>query len=77
MDCSTPVMMVDPPGWRAQSKSVAEGRGLLLVVVVVLLFLSSSSLWNCGSDWIRSLKAGRTAADAIRGTRGVSTNFQP
>lgn len=32
MDCSTPLIMVEPPGWRAQSKSVAEGieeEGLL------------------------------------------------
>lgn len=68
IDCSTPLMMLEPPGWRAQSKSIAEGMGEG----------EGEGLWNCGRrEWMRLLKAGRTAADAIRGTRGVSTTFQP
>ena len=83
IESSTPLSMVAPPGWRAQSKSVAEGmgegekggegegeRGRLVVVVML------SWTWG-GREWMSLLNAGGTAADAITGTRGVSTTFQP
>ncbi len=63
MACSTPVIMVEPPGWRAQSKSAAVG--------------SLPLVWKAGMDFMRSWKAGETAAEAIEGTRGVRTTFQP
>ena len=56
-------MIVEPPGWSAQSKSLASGD---------LPFVC-----NAGIDFKRSWKAGDTAAAAIAGTRGVRTTFQP
>ena len=56
-------MIVEPPGCRAQSKSVAMGN---------LPWVLRS-----GTDFMRSWNAGETAAEAIAGTRGVRTTFQP
>ncbi len=56
-------MMVEPPGCSAQSKSAAVGM--------------FPSWWSSGRDLIKSWKAGDTAAEAIAGTRGERTTFQP
>lgn len=55
-------MIVDPPGWRAQSKSEAE----------VLLESSEGEM-----DLSRSLNMDGTAGQVRSGTRGVRTTFQP
>ena len=63
MACSTPVMTVDPPGCKAQSKSAAVGGELP--------FCSS------GRDFTKSWKAGDTDAAARNGTRCERMTFQP
>ena len=56
--------MVEPPGCRAQSKSLGGGGG-------------ASDEVKFGNDWTRDSNAGATAAEAKEGTLGVRTTFQP
>lgn len=64
MAFSTPVIIVDPPGCKAQSKSAAAKYFPV-------------SVWSEIIDELRLSNADETDADARIGTRGERTTFQP